>query len=253
MVKFFFAIILALALFFGYGVYKEYLPKESVENFEKNASEKLNPDNIPVDIKKVTRLFYLEEELAQKKAAPNWVSLEQIPLFMQQAIISVEDRRFYEHGAFDASAIMRAILVNIQSGEIVEGGSTITQQLAKNLFLNNEQTLARKAEEALYGVIIEHRLSKEEILEAYLNTIYFGAGAYGIKEASETYFAKQPAQLTLAESSMLAGLPASPSVYSPKSNPDLAKERQAVVLETMVKNGFIGPQKAKEVLAEKIF
>ena len=253
MFKIFLAIVLAIGLSIGYNSYKEHLPEDPIETLEKVASEKLDSQKIPADLKKVFRLFYIEEELKQKKSKPSWVRLEQTPLFMQQAIISVEDNRFYQHGAFDVGGILRAILVNIQSGEIVEGGSTITQQLVKNLFLSQDRTIARKLEEALYSVILEHRLSKEDILEAYLNTIYFGSNAYGIKQASLTYFSKQPEKLTPAESSLLAGLPAAPNIYSPKENPEMAKKRQAIVLETMVKNGIIGPQKAKEILAENIF
>lgn len=252
MLRFFFIMLLAGGLFFGYNTYKDYLPQESKDVIEKvKENETINKD-IPNGIKKITFLFNIEETIKEKMTQPDWVKLDQIPLVMQQAIISVEDNRFYQHGAFDASGIIRAFLVNIQSGEIVEGGSTITQQLAKNLFLGQEQTLPRKADGAIYSMLIEHNFSKEQILEAYLNTIYFGSGAYGIKQASETYFKKQPHELTLAESSMLAGLPAAPSVYSPLKNPDMAKKRQAIVLETMVKNGFIGPQKAKEVLEENL-
>lgn len=251
MVKFILVIVLAAGTFFGYDLYKDHLPKESRENFEKSTSEKIDRNNLP-DLGKISKLFNAEKELKKKMAAPEWVKLKDIPLVMQQAIISVEDNRFYQHGTFDFGSIVRAFLVNLQSGEIVEGGSTITQQLAKNLYLNQEQTFLRKAEEALYSMMLERSFSKEEILEAYLNTIYFGSGAYGIKSASKTYFEKQPSELTLAESSMLAGLPAAPTIYSPLENPAMAKKRQAIVLETMIKNGFIGPQKAKEVLAEDL-
>ncbi len=210
-------------------------------------------DFLPNEMQGFLRIFTIEDEIKGKMASPNWVKISDIPLTMQQAIISVEDSRFYQHGVVDINGILRAILVNIQAGEIVEGGSTITQQLAKNIFLGQGQTFSRKFQEIIYGILLESKFSKEEILEIYLNTIYFGSGAYGIKDASEVYFHKTPDKLNLAESSMLAGLPAAPSNYSPLVNFDAAKKRQAIVLETMVRNGFIGPQAAKEILAQKLF
>lgn len=210
-------------------------------------------ENIPDEGKRIARLFYIEEEINHRRKASNWVNLDDIPLHMQQAIIAVEDNRFYQHGSFDVQSIVRAMLSNAQAGEIVEGGSTITQQLAKNLFLGQEQTLSRKAEEAIYSLMLENNYTKEEILELYLNTIYFGSGAYGIKDASIKYFHKHPSELTLAECTMLAGLPAAPSIYSPLENPEAAKKRQAIVVEAMVNSGFIGPQKAKDILSVSLF
>ncbi|MDR3349971.1 MAG: transglycosylase domain-containing protein [Acidaminococcales bacterium] len=253
MFKLLFALIFAVSLFIGYESYKPYLPAPLTENIDKLADGRLLRENTPQEVTRVLRFFKAEEEIRQKMAAPGWVKLDDIPLSMQQAIISVEDSRFYQHGSFDPGGIVRALLANLQAGEIVEGGSTITQQLAKNLFLGQEQTMARKAEEAVYSVIIENSFTKEEILETYLNIIYFGAGAYGIKDAARLYFKKRPQELTLAESAMLAGIPAAPSLYSPLKDFKAAKRRQAVVLETMVKNGFVGPQKAKELLEEKLF
>jgi penicillin-binding protein 1A len=253
MFKWVFALVFAASLFIGYESYKPYLPAPLNEGIEKIADGRLLKENTPEAVTRLLRFFRVGDEIRQKMGGPGWVKLKDIPLSMQQAIISVEDSRFYQHGTFDPGGIIRALLVNLQAGEIVEGGSTITQQLAKNLFLGQEQTMARKAEEAVYSVIIENSFAKEEILETYLNVIYFGAGAYGIKDAARVYFKKQPRELTLAESSLLAGIPAAPSLYSPLNNLEAAKKRQAVVLETMVKNGFIGPKKAKELLAEKLF
>jgi penicillin-binding protein 1A len=253
MKKFFLLLILTAFLIFGYKHYQGYLPQSAQETIEKAGDGRLVKENVPGVFLDFWRFTRVSAVIREKMAAPGWVPLRDIPLSMQQAIIAVEDSRFYQHGTFDTSGILRAILVNIQAGEILEGGSTITQQLAKNLFLGGEQTLSRKVSEGVYGVIIESNFSKEEILETYLNTIYFGAGAYGIGQAAEVYFHKKPAALTLAESSLLAGLPAAPSVYSPLDNLPTAKKRQAVVLESMVRNGFIGPNKAKEILAEKLF
>jgi penicillin-binding protein 1A len=253
MFKLFFVLVFTVSLFIGYESYKPYLPAPLAENIEKIADGRFLEENTPQMAKDIWRFFKVEDEIRRKMAEPGWIKLKDIPLGMQQAIISVEDSRFYQHGTFDFGGIIRALLTNLQMGEIVEGGSTITQQLAKNIFLRPDQTVARKAEEALYGVIVESSFTKEEILETYLNIIYFGAGAYGVKDAARVYFGKRPEELTLAESTMLAGIPAAPSVYSPLENPEIAKKRQAVVLETMVKNGFIGQQKAQELLAEKLF
>lgn len=165
---------------------------------------------------------------------------------MQQAIIAVEDSRFYQHSGFDVEGILRATLVNVQTGSFAEGGSTISQQLIKNLFLSQERTLGRKAEEFILAIDIEMNYSKEEILEMYLNTIYFGSGAYGIGEASNIYFGKPPFHLNLAECAMLAGLPNAPSLTSPYVSFEAAKQRQAVVLAAMTRNGYIGPAQAQD-------
>jgi penicillin-binding protein 1A len=252
MVKILFILVFAVSLFIGYDSYKEYLPPKVQKTIQRAADGRLLDDYAPDALKRAGRFFRAQEEVRQKMAAPGWVKLEDIPLVMQQAIIAVEDNRFYQHGAFDLTGLMRALLSNIQAGEIVEGGSTITQQLAKILFLSQEQTIGRKLEEAVYGVILESNFSKEEILETYLNSIYFGSGAYGIKEAARRYFNKEPAQLTVAECTLLAGVPAAPSVYSPLENLSAAKKRQGIVLEAMVKNGVLGPQRAKEILAEEL-
>lgn len=246
-------ILIAIIIFVGNSILKETPPDKMIEKLPELSKNLPDAKDVQPQITRVKRLLYAEDEIRQKMLSGNWVILEDIPLVMQQAIISVEDHRFYQHGAFDTSGIIRAFLVNLQAGEITEGGSTITQQVAKNVFLSQEQTFARKIEEAAYSVIIESKFNKEEILEIYLNTIYFGSGAYGIKDACKTYFDKLPKSLSIAESTLLAGIPAAPSIYSPLENPDMAKKRQAIVLETMVKNGFIGPKKAQEVMQEKLF
>lgn len=192
------------------------------------------------------RIIALKSAVNAKIDRKNYVPLRDIPLTLQQAIIAVEDNRFYRHYGFDVEGIIRAMLVNLQAGEVVEGGSTITQQLVKNLFLTREQTVGRKAEEFILALDMELRYSKEEILEIYLNTIYFGSNAYGIGQAAKIYFAKKPIDLTLAESSLLAGLPNAPSLFSPYEDFKAAKGRQAVVLQTMVKHGYIGPSMAQE-------
>ncbi|WP_425059842.1 Biosynthetic peptidoglycan transglycosylase [Sporomusa carbonis] len=192
------------------------------------------------------RIIFLKSAVDAKLDKKGYVQLSDIPPTMQQAIIAVEDNRFYQHMGFDIEGILRAALVNLQTGAFVEGGSTITQQLVKNLFLSHDQTLGRKLEEIILAIDVELRYSKEEILEMYLNTIYFGSGAYGISEASAVYFGKPPFNLTLAECAMLAGLPNAPSRISPYVDFAAAKQRQAIVLTAMTRHGYISPDQALE-------
>lgn len=187
-----------------------------------------------------------------KRNTTAYIPLEQMGIQIQQAIIAVEDNRFYTHSGFDIEAMLRASLVNLQLGQIEEGASTITQQLVKNLFLSQDRSFARKAEEFILAVDMEMRYPKEKILELYLNTIYFGSGFYGIHDASIGYFGKAPNELSLAEASMLAGLPNAPSLYSPYVDFNAAKHRQAIVLETMVKAGYINPSLAAKIKHEEI-
>lgn len=194
----------------------------------------------------IHRVIFLKGSVEAKLDRKGYVRLNDIPLTMQQAIIAVEDNRFYQHFGFDIEGILRATLVNMQTGSIAEGGSTITQQLVRNLFLTQEKSVSRKVEEIVLAVDMELRYSKEEILEMYLNTVYFGSGTYGIGPASRVYFGKEPAKLNLAECAMLAGLPNAPSLISPYVNFSAAKQRQAIVLSTMTKNGYIGPTLAEE-------
>ncbi|MDU2064990.1 MAG: transglycosylase domain-containing protein [Sporomusaceae bacterium] len=195
------------------------------------------------------RIVALKQAVEAKLDRKNYIKIQEMPLSFQQALIAVEDNRFYRHYGFDIEGILRATLVNIQTGNYTEGGSTITQQLIKNLFLNQDKNFGRKAEEFILAIDMELRYSKEEILEMYANTIYFGSGAYGIKSAAKIYFDRPPADLTLAQSSLLAGLPNAPSLYSPFVDFTAAKQRQAVVLNVMAKNGYIGPSMAQEALA----
>lgn len=210
-------------------------------------------DNLTSAYDRIYRLIALKSAVDNKIAKQNYVKLENISLSLQQAIIATEDNRFYTHPGFDIEGMMRASLVNLQYGEVAEGGSTITQQLVKNLFLSQDRSLNRKVEEIALAIDMEMRYSKEEILELYLNTIYFGSGFYGISEASMGYFAKMPHELTLGEATMLAGLPNAPSVYSPYVDFSAAKKRQAIVLNRMAETGYITPTIAKETKAEPIY
>jgi penicillin-binding protein 1A len=162
-----------------------------------------------------------------------------MPLLLQKAFVAAEDRRFYMHDGVDTVGIGRALLRNISQGSVEEGASTITQQLARTVFLSQDRTLWRKIKEAALAGKIERQLTKEQILEQYLNFVYLGSSAYGVSDAAWVYFSKTPDQLTLPEAAMIAGLPPAPSVYSPLINPDLALQRRRIVLTRMREAGFI--------------
>jgi len=161
--------------------------------------------------------FQIEADLPLQVASQmkNYITYEQIPQDLINAVISVEDQRFFSHAGIDFIGLGRALVVNIKNGRLVQGGSTITQQLAKNLFLSQEQTIVRKIKELFLTFALERNYSKEEILEMYLNYSYFGAGAYGISEASEKFFQKDVSQLTVEECALLAGVLKGPSIYNP--------------------------------------
>ena len=163
----------------------------------------------------------------------------QMPLLVQRAFIAAEDRRFYQHNGIDPVGIGRALVRNLKQGAVEEGASTITQQLARTVFLSQDRTILRKLNEVVLAGKLERQLSKQQILEQYLNNVYLGSSAYGISDAAWIYFSKTPAQLTLPEAALIAGLPPAPSVYSPLVNPDLALERRATVLRRMREAGFI--------------
>ena len=178
--------------------------------------------------------------------------LGEIPDYVPQAFLAIEDRRFYQHEGVDRMAVLRALIANVRAGETVQGGSTITQQLARNLFLNPSQTINRKLREMVLASRIERRLSKDEILELYLNRVYLGDQAYGVDAAARRFFGKSAAELTLAEAAMLAGLPKAPSRSAPTESMERATERQHLVLEAMVEAGFITPEQRDEARAEEI-
>ncbi|MBE3589068.1 MAG: penicillin-binding protein 1A [Thermoanaerobacteraceae bacterium] len=180
------------------------------------------------------------------------VALKDISPEMQKAVVAIEDARFYRHHGIDPVGLARALYRNARAGKIVEGGSTITQQLAKNMYLGPEKTLTRKIKELWLTIQLERQYSKDEILQMYLNQVYFGQGAYGIEMAARTYFAKSARDLDLAESAMLAGLIRAPSLYNPVVDPDRARDRQAQVLQRMVELGMITPQQAKEARAKPL-
>jgi len=173
-----------------------------------------------------------------------WIPIAQIPSTMKDAMISVEDRRYYDHFGVDPVGILRSLFVRVESGKWRQGGSTITQQLARNVFLNNNRTFARKAREAILAIALETKFSKQQILELYLNKVYFGGGAYGIDSASRKFFGHPGDQLTLPEAAIIAGLVKAPSRYSPTADKVAAVERAKVVLATMQDAGTITTSEA---------
>ncbi|WP_158299617.1 transglycosylase domain-containing protein [Paenibacillus antri] len=176
-------------------------------------------------------------KLSVRKFEP--VSIDRMPEVLLEAIIAVEDRRYYDHPGVDIASIARALYKDLQAGEYVEGASTITQQLAKRAFLTPDKSIERKLKEAAYALKIEMTYDKEEVLERYLNSIYFGEGAYGVQAASRTYFGKDVSELTLPEAALLAGLPKAPSRYSPVDNPEGAAERRNLALSLMAEQKLI--------------
>ena len=190
----------------------------------------------------------LVSKIDEIQSDENYVKFEDLPEDYLNAVVSVEDRRFYDHGAIDFISIARAIYVNVTNFDLREGGSTITQQLAKNIYFIEMDPFSRKLAEIFMAFAIEDNYSKDEILELYVNTSYFGDGYYGIKEACNGYLNKEPSEMDLNECTMMAGIPNAPSVYAPTKNPDLTKSRQGHVLETMVENGYISQEEADKII-----
>lgn len=212
-------IAIILLLFIGYNHYSNAIREESLE----------------LRVKEITQM-------------ENFVAFEDLSKDYVNAVVAVEDHRYYEHGAIDPIAIARALWINLKNFELQEGGSTITQQLAKNIVFSQEETVERKMGELFAAYDLEENYSKDEILALYVNSSYFGDGYYGIYSASMGYYNKEPKDLTLDEASMLAGIPNAPSVYSPNINPDLALKRQEHVLNKMVEYGYITEEQANTIL-----
>ena len=234
---------LAIACGLGIGASLSYLydfPElERLQNYKPNT---------------ITRIYArggeLLAELYQERRKP--IPLKQIPTTLRQAFLAIEDSRFYDHPGVSYPDIFRAFIKNLRAGHFVRGGSTITQQLAKVLFLTPERKLKRKIREAFLALEIERRFTKDEILEFYMNQIYLGGGAYGVQAAAQIYFGKTVAQLTLAESAMIAGLPKAPTRFSPKTNPEKALKRRNLVIQRMLASGFITEEQGKIAREEPI-
>lgn len=189
----------------------------------------------------------ITEKVEEIRAKESYTSLDNLPKLYLDAVIAVEDHRFYSHGGIDLIATGRAILNDIRTLSFAEGGSTITQQLAKNMYFTQEKRIERKIAELFVAFDLERNYTKEEILELYVNTIYFGNGYYCIRDASEGYFQKEPSQMTDFESTLLAGIPNAPSAYALTTNPDLARQRQRQVLQKMVDYGVLTQSQADTI------
>ena len=181
-----------------------------------------------------------------------WVSIDRIPLFLQQAVVAVEDARFYEHGGVDLRGIARAAIKNVVKRRLAEGGSTITQQLIKNKYLSAEKTLDRKVNEGLLALELEKKYSKKQILEMYLNEIYYGNGAWGIAQAARIYFDKNPEELNEVECSLLAGIPRNPGRYNPLAKSADVARRRAIVLQRMVEVGALSQRQMSQQLKKTV-
>ena len=217
-------IILLLAIYvkIGHDMYKEAISKKSIETM-----------------------------VAEIKAKENYTTIDKLPEDYKNAVIAVEDRRFYLHRGVDIISIGRAIVTDIASFKLKEGGSTITQQLAKNTYFTQSKNFSRKVAEIYVALDFEEKYSKPEILELYLNYSYFGGGNYCVGDATKYYFNKTPDQMDLYESTLLAGIPNAPSVYDPKKNPDLAWQRQKQVLRKMIRANYLTQEQADEILKIK--
>ena len=192
----------------------------------------------------------LEEKVAEIRSKESYTEFSELPQMYVNAVISVEDKRFFKHGGIDIIAIGRAAINDIKAMSYVEGGSTITQQLAKNMYFTQEKIMERKIAEVFMAWEIEANYSKEDIFELYVNSIYYGDGYYTVKEACEGYFNKDVSEMTDYECIMLAGIPNAPSVYAPTVNPELAKQRQRQVMDKMIENGYLTEEEAEEILKQ---
>ncbi len=190
--------------------------------------------------------------LAERGAPQEFISLDRMSKALPAAVVATEDRRFFEHYGVDPAGMIRAMFANLRAGRFAQGGSTLTQQLAKNLFLTQERTLTRKIAELGLALWLEIRLTKQEILELYLNQVYFGGGAYGVEAASQRYFDKSASELTLPEAALIAGLLKAPSKYSPAANPGAARARARVVIKKMFAAGFISQAQETQALAQML-
>ena len=189
----------------------------------------------------------IDDKVKSIQSSENYVQLEDLPQIYLDAVVSVEDRRFYKHSGIDIIATCRAIFINIKNGSLEQGGSTITQQLSKNIYFTQEKKFTRKIAELFVSFDLEKKYSKDDILELYVNTIYFGDGYYGIKEACNGYLDKEPQDMNLYEATMMAGIPNAPSVYAPTVNPELTKSRQQKVIDSMVEYGYLTQEEADSI------
>ena len=199
--------------------------------------------------KKAAEETSIEEKIANiKEGKKNYTEFDKIPKTYIDAVVATEDHRFYEHSGIDIIGIARAIYIDIKNKNLAEGGSTITQQLAKNMYFTQERTSTRKIAEVFMAAELEKKCEKNKILELYANTCYFGDGYYTIKDACKGYFNKELNNMTKYECAMLAGLPNAPSIYAPTKNPDLAKKRTEWVISKMVEHEYLTQEEANKIL-----
>lgn len=210
-------LLIIVAAFFAGITYHE--AKEACEEAVKN---------VPID-----------EKVAQIQSVEHYTPYSQLTDTYVNAVIAVEDRRFEKHKGYDIFSIGRAVISNIKAGELSQGGSTITQQLARNMYFEQDKKISRKLAEIFVARDIEKLYEKDEIFELYVNSIYFGSGYYNVYDACIGYFGKKPVQINAYEATMLAGIPNAPSVYSPDVNPELAEQRRQQVVSCMVEEGYI--------------
>ena len=230
------AAIWAAVLLGGVGLYfTSLLPRSVVEGLDKR------PPNIII-------LAADGTVMAERGLRRGHIRLKHLPPYLVNAVLATEDRRFYHHFGVDPFGLARATIANVRAGTVVEGGSTISQQLAKNLFLTSERTLARKAQEVILAIWLETKFSKSELLELYLNRVYFGGGAYGVEAAARRYFAKSARHVTLSEAALLAGLLKAPSRYAPTRSIRRSEARAAQVIGNMVEAGLLKPSLALDAL-----
>lgn len=193
----------------------------------------------------------IESAISELQAKEHYTTYDDVPEIYYKALVAVEDRRFYKHKGFDIIGTARAVYNDIRAWELLEGGSTISQQLAKNLYFPQDNTLERKIAEIFMAVDIEKHYDKQQVLEFYVNGIYYGSGYYCIYDAAEGYFQKKPIDMTDNECTLLAGIPNAPSVYSLDVRPDLAKQRQEKVVECMVEVKYITEDEGNRILNER--
>lgn len=194
----------------------------------------------------------VKETLEEIRNQENFIEYDELPDIFINAVISVEDKRFFSHSGYDLISIGRAMITNIKDRELSEGGSTITQQIAKNIFFSQRKEFTRKVAEVFVAIDIEKNYTKEEIFEIYVNTNFYGSGNYGIYEAAQGYYEKEVSDLTDYEATLLAGVPNAPSVYSPKVNLSLAERRQSIVLNKMIEAGYLTKEEAKIIEDKQI-
>ena len=193
----------------------------------------------------------IEDRIEEIRADKNFTPIDDVPEIYKKAVIAVEDSRFYRHKGIDIVALLRAIISNIQDKELSQGGSTISQQFAKNLLFSHKQSFSRKIAELFATDYIEKHYEKDEILEAYINIIYYGDGYYNIRQASLGYFGVEPENITPYQATMLAGVPNAPSVYAPTKSMELAQNRQDKVLARMVETKAITEEEKNEILKDR--